>query len=161
MTRVVVAGAYGLIGSYATDALARTGHDVRAFALYDAFNSCRWLDHCGSEAKGQFDMCRRCSRSRRCAHSTSRPRNGFSSRRIDCDTLSLSSAGRLRGDERDGRVRRRAGSRRPRNTPCNTHVRLCQQRPVLAAGAVMAEPAPRGTMVAGAHARQLGLESSV
>ncbi len=43
--KVLVTGADGFIGSHLTEALVRAGHDVRAFVLYNSFNSWGWLDH--------------------------------------------------------------------------------------------------------------------
>src|ERR1017187_9146926 len=54
--KVLVTGADGFIGSHLTEALVRAGHDVRAFVMYNSFNSWGWLDHCGADVKGQFDV---------------------------------------------------------------------------------------------------------
>ena len=54
--KVLVTGADGFIGSHLTEALVRAGHDVRAFVLYNSFNSWGWLDHCGEDVKGHFDV---------------------------------------------------------------------------------------------------------
>lgn len=43
--RILVTGADGFIGSHLTEHLVRAGHDVRAFVLYNSFNSWGWLDH--------------------------------------------------------------------------------------------------------------------
>jgi NAD dependent epimerase/dehydratase len=56
MSRVLITGADGFIGSHLTQALARAGHEVRAFVLYNSFNSWGWLDHCPSDVKGQFEV---------------------------------------------------------------------------------------------------------
>ncbi len=53
--RVLVTGADGFIGSHLTEALVRAGHDVRAFVLYNSFNSWGWLDQCGADVKGRFE----------------------------------------------------------------------------------------------------------
>lgn len=55
-SRVLVTGADGFIGSHLTEALVRKGHDVRAFVLYNSFNSWGWLDQCAPETKGQFEV---------------------------------------------------------------------------------------------------------
>jgi dTDP-glucose 4,6-dehydratase len=55
-SRVLVTGADGFIGSHLTEALVRAGHDVRAFVLYNSFNSWGWLDHCAEDVKGQFEV---------------------------------------------------------------------------------------------------------
>lgn len=56
MTRVLVTGADGFIGSHLTEALVRQGYDVRAFVLYNSFNSWGWLDHCAPDVRGKFDV---------------------------------------------------------------------------------------------------------
>jgi NAD dependent epimerase/dehydratase len=55
-SRVLVTGADGFIGSHLTEALVRQGYDVRAFVLYNSFNSWGWLDHCSPDVKGHFDV---------------------------------------------------------------------------------------------------------
>lgn len=55
-SRVLVTGADGFIGSHLTEALVRAGYDVRAFVLYNSFNSWGWLDHCSQDVKGKFDV---------------------------------------------------------------------------------------------------------
>jgi len=42
--KILVTGADGFIGSHLTEALVRAGYDVRAFVLYNSFNSWGWLD---------------------------------------------------------------------------------------------------------------------
>lgn len=54
--KVLVTGADGFIGSHLTEALVRAGHDVRAFVLYNSFNSWGWLDNCGKDVKGRFEV---------------------------------------------------------------------------------------------------------
>lgn len=56
MTRVLVTGSEGFIGSHLTEALVRQGHDVRAMVLYNSFGSLGWLDDCADEVQGQFDV---------------------------------------------------------------------------------------------------------
>jgi NAD dependent epimerase/dehydratase len=56
MTKVLVTGADGFIGSHLTEELVRQGHEVRAFVLYNSFNSWGWLDHCSPDVKGRFDV---------------------------------------------------------------------------------------------------------
>lgn len=54
--KILITGADGFIGSHLTEALVCAGHDVRAFVLYNSFNSWGWLDHCGVAAKGKFEV---------------------------------------------------------------------------------------------------------
>lgn len=54
--KILVTGADGFIGSHLTEALVRSGHRVRAFVLYNSFNSWGWLDHCGSDVRGGFEV---------------------------------------------------------------------------------------------------------
>lgn len=54
--KVLVTGADGFIGSHLTEALVRQGYDVRAFTLYNSFNSWGWLDHCADDVRGNFEV---------------------------------------------------------------------------------------------------------
>jgi NAD dependent epimerase/dehydratase len=54
--RVLVTGSDGFIGSHLTEALVRRGYDVRAFVLYNSFNSWGWLDSCSPDVKGKFEV---------------------------------------------------------------------------------------------------------
>jgi NAD dependent epimerase/dehydratase len=54
--RILVTGADGFIGSHLTEALVRAGHDVRAFVLYNSFNSWGWLDRCAADVRGRFEV---------------------------------------------------------------------------------------------------------
>ena len=54
--KVLVTGADGFIGSHLTESLVKLGHDVRAFVLYNSFNSWGWLDHCEPEVSGEFEV---------------------------------------------------------------------------------------------------------
>lgn len=56
MNKVLVTGADGFIGSHLTEELVRRGFDVRAFVLYNSFNSWGWLDYCDEDVKGKFDV---------------------------------------------------------------------------------------------------------
>lgn len=42
--KILVTGADGFIGSHLTEELVKRGYDVRAFVLYNSFNSWGWLD---------------------------------------------------------------------------------------------------------------------
>ena len=54
--KVLVTGADGFIGSHLVETLVRSGYDVRAFVLYNSFNSWGWLDRCSNELKGKFEV---------------------------------------------------------------------------------------------------------
>ena len=54
--KVLLTGADGFIGSHLTELLVRQGYDVRAFVLYNSFDSWGWLDRCAEDAKGQFEV---------------------------------------------------------------------------------------------------------
>ena len=53
---VLITGSDGFIGSHLTAAMVRQGHSVRAFVLYNSFNSWGWLDHCAPDIKGHFEI---------------------------------------------------------------------------------------------------------
>ncbi len=54
--KVLVTGADGFIGSHLTEALVKAGFDVRAFVLYNSFNSWGWLDECDDAIAGTFEV---------------------------------------------------------------------------------------------------------
>jgi NAD dependent epimerase/dehydratase len=54
--KVLITGADGFIGSHLTEALVHAGYDVKAFVLYNSFNSWGWLDHCSPDVKGKFEV---------------------------------------------------------------------------------------------------------
>ncbi|HOS45027.1 MAG TPA: NAD-dependent 4,6-dehydratase LegB [Paludibacter sp.] len=54
--RIFVTGADGFIGSHLTEELIRRGFNVRAFVLYNSFNSWGWLDHAAPEIKKSLDI---------------------------------------------------------------------------------------------------------
>ena len=54
--KVLVTGADGFIGSHLTEALVRAGYNVKAFVLYNSFNSWGWLDQSSEDVKGNFEV---------------------------------------------------------------------------------------------------------
>lgn len=54
--KVLVTGADGFIGSHLAEELVGRGHDVRAFVLYNSFNSWGWLDHIEKAVKDSLDV---------------------------------------------------------------------------------------------------------
>ena len=54
--KILVTGADGFIGSHLTETLVRAGYEVKAFVLYNSFNSWGWLNHCAADVKGKFEV---------------------------------------------------------------------------------------------------------
>jgi NAD dependent epimerase/dehydratase len=54
--KILVTGADGFIGSHLTESLVRQGYDVKAFVLYNSFNSWGWLDRCALDVAGKFEV---------------------------------------------------------------------------------------------------------
>lgn len=54
--KILITGADGFIGSHLTEELVRRGYDVRAFVLYNSFNSWGWLDHSSKEVKDNLEV---------------------------------------------------------------------------------------------------------
>jgi NAD dependent epimerase/dehydratase len=54
--KILVTGADGFIGSHLTETLLRAGYDVRAFVLYNSFNSWGWLDHAAKDIRDELDI---------------------------------------------------------------------------------------------------------
>jgi dTDP-glucose 4,6-dehydratase len=56
MNDVLVTGADGFIGSHLTESLVRAGYSVRAFVMYNSFNSWGWLDQVSAEIKESIEI---------------------------------------------------------------------------------------------------------
>jgi len=54
--KILITGADGFIGSHLTEELVKRGYDVRAFVLYNFFNSWGWLDHSEAEIKKSIEI---------------------------------------------------------------------------------------------------------
>jgi len=54
--KILITGADGFIGSHLTEELIRRGHAVRAFVLYNSFNSWGWLDYSDADIKKNIDI---------------------------------------------------------------------------------------------------------
>lgn len=54
--KILVTGADGFIGSHLTEELVRRGYDVRAFVMYNSFDSWGWLDSSPDEIKSNLEI---------------------------------------------------------------------------------------------------------
>lgn len=54
--KILVTGADGFIGSHLTEELVREGYNVKAFVLYNSFNSWGWLDDSPKEIKQELEV---------------------------------------------------------------------------------------------------------
>lgn len=54
--KILVTGADGFIGSHLTESLVRAGYSVRAFVLYNSFNSWGWIDNLPEEIKKSIEI---------------------------------------------------------------------------------------------------------
>ena len=54
--KILVTGADGFIGSHVVETLVKGGHDVRAFVLYNSFNSWGWLDESDKAIRDSIDV---------------------------------------------------------------------------------------------------------
>lgn len=56
MKKVLVTGADGFIGSHLTESLLQKGYEVKAFTLYNSFNTWGWLDILPKEKLDQIEI---------------------------------------------------------------------------------------------------------
>jgi NAD dependent epimerase/dehydratase len=54
--KILVTGADGFIGSHVVETLVKSGHEVRAFVLYNSFNSWGWLDDSDKSVRESIDV---------------------------------------------------------------------------------------------------------
>lgn len=54
--KILVTGADGFIGSHLTEQLVHQGYDVKAFVLYNSFNSWGWLEQTSQEIKDHIEV---------------------------------------------------------------------------------------------------------
>ena len=54
--KILVTGADGFIGSHLVETLVRQKYNVRAFVMYNSFNTWGWLDHASKEIKEQIEI---------------------------------------------------------------------------------------------------------
>jgi dTDP-glucose 4,6-dehydratase len=54
--KILVTGADGFIGSHVVETLVKSGHDVRAFVLYNSFSSWGWLDESDKAIRDSIDI---------------------------------------------------------------------------------------------------------
>jgi len=56
MKNILVTGADGFIGSHLVESLIEKGYKVKAFVMYNSFNSCGWLDTLSKEKYKQIEI---------------------------------------------------------------------------------------------------------
>lgn len=56
MTKLLVTGAEGFIGSHLTELLVKEGYDVRAMVQYNSFNNWGWIDSFDKNIKDKLDI---------------------------------------------------------------------------------------------------------
>ncbi len=56
MSKILITGADGFIGSHLTEELVKQGHQVKAFAYYNSFNTWGWLDTLPKDILSQIEV---------------------------------------------------------------------------------------------------------
>lgn len=56
LKKILITGADGFIGSHLTETLVTLGYDIRAFVMYNSFNSWGWLDQTAPEIQKSLDV---------------------------------------------------------------------------------------------------------
>ncbi len=56
MKKVLITGADGFIGSHLTESLLKRGYEVKAFTMYNSFNTWGWLDTLSKESLNQIEI---------------------------------------------------------------------------------------------------------
>lgn len=56
MSKILVTGSEGFIGSHLTEELVKAGHEVKAFVLYNSFNSWGWLEELDPEVMKHIEI---------------------------------------------------------------------------------------------------------
>lgn len=56
MSKILVTGSEGFIGSHLTEELVKEGHDVKAFVLYNSFNSWGWLEELDADSLKHIEI---------------------------------------------------------------------------------------------------------
>lgn len=56
MSKILVTGADGFIGSHLTEKLVKEGHEVKAFSYYNSFNNWGWLDTLSKDVMSQVEV---------------------------------------------------------------------------------------------------------
>jgi len=56
--KIFITGSEGFIGSHLTEKLVKSGHDVKAFVMYNFQNSNGWLDDLSQDTKSNLEVCK-------------------------------------------------------------------------------------------------------
>lgn len=56
MAKILVTGADGFIGSHLTEKLLNEGHDVKAFVMYNSFNTWGWIDSLSKTVLSEIEI---------------------------------------------------------------------------------------------------------